>query len=141
MEYDYHERKIVGVLNSRLEAGIALNVLGHLAISIGYHATGHMGRGSYKDKSGVTHQGISKYPVIITRVKEGTLRKAIESARLDKRILVADFPSQMLETGHDDELAASIADNDENQIIYFGALMYGPSEAIDAITRKFSLWR
>jgi hypothetical protein len=141
MEYDYHERKIVAVLNTNLETGTALNVLGHLAIAIGYHAKGHMGRDSYTDKSGVTHQGISKYPLIITRVKGGRLRKAVESARLDKRILVADFPSQMLETGHDDELAASIADSNENQIIYMGALMYGPSEAIDEITRKFSLWK
>jgi hypothetical protein len=140
MEYDYHERKIVAALNSNLETGAALNVLGHLAISIGYHAKDHMGRERYADKSGVTHQGISRYPLIITRVKGSTLRKAIESARLDKRILIADFPSQMLETGHDDELAASIADSEENQITYLGALMYGPSDAIDAITRRFSLW-
>jgi hypothetical protein len=47
----------------------------------------------------------------------------------------------MLETGHDDELAAAIAASAEADIEYLGALFYGPTEVINSITGKFSLWR
>ena len=47
----------------------------------------------------------------------------------------------MLETGHDNELAGAIAASAEADIEYLGALFYGPAEAVNSITGKFSLWR
>ena len=36
--YNYRQKKIVAVLASNLEIGVAFNVIGHLAISIGAYA-------------------------------------------------------------------------------------------------------
>ena len=66
MDYNYQEKKIVLVLNSKLEMGVALNVAGHLSVALGYHATDHMGRDQLVDASGDMHLGISRYPIIIT---------------------------------------------------------------------------
>jgi len=141
MTYDYREKKIVAVLNSQLEPGIALNVLGHLAISLGANAQNIMGRQYLLDASEVKHLGIAKYPLIITRVKESTLNKAITLARQNLDILVADYPQQMLDTGHDDELAQSLLLVPESEIRYLGALFFGPTEVVNTITGKFSLWK
>lgn len=142
MEYDYKNKKIVGVLASNLEAGVALNVIGHLAISIGAYADPDlMGRPELPDGSGNKHIGISKYPVIITKVKPGRLRKLVGEARETKGILLVDYPAQMLETGHDDELAQAIENVKEEDIAYLGAMLYGERSLIDELTGKFSLWR
>lgn len=141
MDYDYREKKFVAVLKSDLDIGVALNVVGHLAISISNHVEGHMGQSPLVDGSGVKHLGIAKYPFIITKAKEGKIRIAIEKARQDNRILFADYPQQMLETGHDNELVQSLSEADEDSLMYLGAVFYGPMEAINEITGKFSLYK
>jgi hypothetical protein len=140
--YNYRASKIVAVLYKGLQPGVALNIVAHLSTRLGASkATELMGRAELPDASGVIHHGIAKYPIIITRVKESGVRTAIEAARANPAIFVADFPAQMLDTGHDDDLAAAMAAANEKDLRYHGALLYGPSTAIDAITGRFSLWR
>ena len=141
MDYNYGEKKIVAVVKSDLDFGIALNVIGHLAVSFGHNALGHMGHPVLTDASGVRHLGIAKYPFIITKGKGEKIRAAIELARVKKNIVFVDYPQQMLETGHDDELAQSLASIDEKQLTYFGAIFYGKTEDVSAITGKFSLYK
>ena len=141
MDYDYREKKFVAVLKSDLETGVALNVIGHLAISISKHANGHMGQSPLVDGSGINHLGIAKYPFIITKAKQGKIRPSIEKAREDDRILCADYPRQMLETGHDNELVESLQKADEKSLEYLGAVFFGPTEVINEITGKFSLFK
>lgn len=140
--YDYREKKIVAVLSSKVDPSIGFNVIGHLAVAIGAK-TGReiLGREFHEDASGIRHLGISKYPFIVTRVKPGKLRKAIEQARGNSTIIVASFPTEMLETGHDDELNAAIAAKNEEAMDYLGAVFYGPVDQLDPITGRFSLWR
>lgn len=40
-----------------------------------------MGKKIITDKSGINHLGISKFPFIITKVKPGKLRNAIDNAK------------------------------------------------------------
>ncbi|MAX24212.1 MAG: hypothetical protein CMJ19_06885 [Phycisphaeraceae bacterium] len=140
--YDYRECKTVAVMSKKLEVGAALNAVAHLAVALGHNVGSKMmGRPILVDAAGVSHVGISKYPIIITRVKVSAVRRAIEAARVDENLTVVDFPNQMLETGHDDELADSMAAVQESEIEYLGAMIYGPADKVDAITSKFSLWR
>ena len=52
MPYDYREKKIVIVLNAKLEMGVALNVAAHLSMALGFHANESMGRSILMDASG-----------------------------------------------------------------------------------------
>lgn len=141
MNYNYKEKKIVIVLNAKLEMGIALNVAGHLSVALGYHANNHMGRKYLVDASNEKHLGISKYPIIITKVKGGKLKNSLQKAKQQNNILVVDYPSIMYDTGHDDELAEAISQQTSEQIEYYGYIMYGNSEDINEISGKFSLWQ
>ena len=141
MSYDYRGKKIVAVLASNLETGVALNVLGHLAISIGAHsALDIIGRSPLIDGSGMRHTGIARYPVIVTKVRSGKLRKLIDEARSNSEILLADYPREMLDTGHDDELAEALAKRPEENLEYLGAILYGPHKAVSDLTARFTLW-
>lgn len=139
---NYEDKKIVGIIASNVEPAVALNVIGHLAISIGkYSDTEIMGKKIIIDKSGINHLGISKFPFIITKVKSGKLKNTIEIAKNNPNILVADYPKDMLETRTDEELVESISSKENEKLEYLGAILYGDTKEIDEITGKFQLWR
>ena len=139
---NYEDKKIVGIIASNVEPVVALNVIGHLAISIGkYSDTEIMGQPIITDKSGVNHLGISQFPFIITKVKAGKLKPAIEMAKANKNLLVADYTRDMLDTRTDEELVESISSKENDKLEYLGAVIYGNTEDVAEITGKFQLWR
>ena len=140
---NYEDKKIVGIIASNVDAATALNVIGHLAISIGKYSNDEiMGQKVIADRSGVSHLGIiSKFPFIVTKVRASKLKNAIDIARANPKLLVADYPKDMLDTRTDDELVASIAAKDEADLEYLGAIIYGDTEDVNAITGKYQLWR
>ena len=139
---NYEDKKIVGIIASNVEPSVALNVIGHLAISIGKYSNGEiMGQPIIEDKSGIKHLGISQFPFIVTKVKSGKLKNAIDEAKTNPNLLVADYPKDMLDTRTDDELVASITSKENEKLEYLGAIIYGNSEDVDKITGRFQLWR
>ena len=139
---NYEDKKIVGIIASNVEPSIALNVIGHLAISIGKYSNGEiMGKPIIEEKSGIKHLGISQFPFIVTKVKAGKLKNAIDEAKSNPNLLVADYPKDMLDTRTDDELVASINSKENEKLEYLGAIIYGNSEDVDQITGRFQLWR
>lgn len=139
---NYEDKKIVGIIASNVEPAVALNVIGHLAISIGKYSDDEiMGKQILTDKSGINYLGISKFPFIITKVKSGKLRTAIESAKTNPNLLVADYPKEMLDTRKDEELVEAISKKDNENIEYLGAIIYGNTKDVDEITGRFQLWR
>lgn len=138
----YEDKKIVGIVASNVEPAVALNVIGHLAISIGKYSNDEiMGKPVIVDKSGINHLGISQFPFIITKVKSGKLKTAIDLAKQNPNLLVADYPKDMLDTRTDDELVASINSKENDKLEYLGAIIYGNTIDVDIITGKYQLWR
>jgi hypothetical protein len=142
MGYDYRAKKIVAALSSDLQPGVALNVLGHMAVALGaWGGEDLMGRPRLHDSSAVAHVGISKYPLIVTSCRPARLRRLVQEARQSPDIFLVDYPQQMLTTGHDDELAEALASVPEEAITYLGALLYGETAAVNRLTGSFTLWR
>lgn len=138
---NYEDRKIVGIIATNVESSVALNVIGHLAISIGKYSDEEiMGQKNIEDKTGINHLGISKFPFIVTTVKASKLKKAIEIAKANPNILVADYPKDMLDTRTDEELVSSINSKEESELEYMGAILYGNTKDVNEITGKFQLW-
>ena len=139
---NYEDKKIVGIIASNVEPAVALNVIGHLAISIGKYSDDEiMGQPNIIDKSGISHLGISKFPFIITKVKAGKLKTTIEIAKNNPNLLVADYPKDMLETRTDGELVEAINSKENDKLEYLGAVIYGNTKDVAEITGKFQLWR
>ena len=139
---NYDDKKIVAILSTNVEASVALNVIGHLAISIGKYADNEiMGKKIITDNSGINHLGISRFPFIITKVKPSKLRNAIDKAKANPNLLVADYPKDMLETRTDEELVEQISNKNNEELEYMGAIIYGNTNDVNEITGKFQLWR
>ena len=132
----------MGIIASNVNPVVALNVIGHLAISIGkYSGIEIMGKKIITDKSGTNHLGISQFPFIVTKVKASKLKNAIDLAKQNPNLLVADYPKDMLETRTDNELITSIESKENDKLEYLGAIIYGNSEDVNNITGKFQLWK
>ena len=139
---NYEDKKIVGIIASIVEPSVALNVIGHLSVAIGKYSDEEiMGQPIITDKTGINHLGISKFPFIITKVKAGKLKNAIDMAKCNPNLLVADYPKDMLETRTDDELVESINGKENDKLEYLGAVIYGDTKDVNDITGKFQLWR
>lgn len=138
---DYNDKKIVGIIASKVEPATALNVIGHLAIAIGKYSDDEIrGKANISDKSGISHMGISRFPFIVTKVKASKLSKVIEVAKANLNLIIADYPREMLETRTDEELVEAIANKENSNLEYLGAIIYGDSKDVDEITGKFQLW-
>lgn len=139
---NYEDKKIVAIIASNVEPAVALNVIGHLSIAIGKYSDNEiMGKSTITDKSGIRHLGISKFPFIITKVKAGKLKATIDIAKNNPKLLVADYPKDMLDTRTDDELVESISGKENDKLEYLGAIIYGDTKDVNEITGKFQLWR
>ncbi|MDD2325264.1 MAG: DUF2000 domain-containing protein [Alphaproteobacteria bacterium] len=142
MDYEYGAKKVMAVLASTLEIGVAMNVLGHMAVAMGAYADKSlMGEPLLPDASGTVHSGIAKYPVIITKVKPARLRQFIEEARQEAELFLVDFPQEMLDTRHDNDLIASMKAKAEPDMAYLGAMAYGNNSTLQALAGKFMLWK
>ena len=141
MTYDYREKKTVIAVASELAIGTAANVIGHLALSVGNRIDPQdMGCSPIVDATGIRHMGISKYPVIVVTVKTSRLKKLIAEARTVPTLFIADFPEQMLDTAHDDELVKSLGEISEVDIRYVGIALHGSTAELQNLTGKFTLW-
>ena len=139
---NYEDKKIVGIIATNVDASIALNVIGHLAISIGkYTEPDIMGKPILTDASGITHLGISRFPFIITKVKPSKLKSAIENAKSNPKLIVADYPKEMLITRTDQELVSAVSSKNNEELEYIGAIIYGDTAEVNEITGKFQLWK
>lgn len=142
MTYDYKAKKIVAVIAENLESWQSMNVVGHMATALGANKDSDlMGRSVLKDASGISHIGIARVGFIIKKGNSADIASLIREARKDISIITVDFPKEMLDTRHDDDLADSMARAYENTFEYLGVLIYGPSIQIDALTKNFKLWR
>lgn len=138
---NYEDKKIVVIIASNVSPEVALNVIGHLAISIGKYSDSEiMGQKVITDKSGIEHLGISKFPFIITKVKASKLKSAILLAKQNPNLLVADYPKDMLETRTDEDLVSQVSSKSNEELEYLGAVIYGKTEEVNAITGKYQLW-
>ncbi|MDB5870689.1 MAG: hypothetical protein JWQ07_131 [Ramlibacter sp.] len=141
MTYNYRAKKSVIVVSSQITAGIAANVIGHLALALGHRISAEdMGRGVLNDGAGIAHLGISKYPVIVTTVKSQRLKKLLTEVRQAENVLFVDYPDLMLQTGHDDDLAQALAATTEDALTYLGVALHGAVQDIAKLSGKFSLW-
>ena len=139
---NYEDKKIVGIIATNVDPTIALNVIGHLAIAIGKYSNAEiMGKPIITDKSGINHVGISQFPFIVTKVKPSKLRSAIDKAKENPNLLVADYPKDMLETRTDNDLVRAIESKENSELEYLGAIIYGNTDDVNEITGKFQLWK
>jgi hypothetical protein len=141
MSYNYKQKKIIAIIDSEIEQWQALNVLGHMAVSLGANKDEDlMGRDVLIDASNVVHKGIARFGFIIKQGNFNQIGELVNKVKNLSEIILIDFPREMLDTRHDDELNDSIKLKKTKDFKYLGCLLYGPTKEVDELTKEYKLW-
>jgi Protein of unknown function (DUF2000) len=134
------EKKLVAVLNEKLEPGVALNALAHMALGMGT-VLGPIEAMmcDYVDADHTHHPSISAYPFIVLKGRPTKIREAIDAAK-NGNVKVVDFTNTMTVGTYVEQLQRTKS-TPNSELEFYGAVFYGDISAVSEITRKFSLYK
>lgn len=134
------ENKLVAILNKDIEAGVAMNAIAHMSIGLGAELNSEILRlNDYQDKNGNIYPSISQMPFIILRGKSNEIRKAVQSVR-EQGIKFGVFTHTMTGGTYQEQLDNTLQ-TPEEQLIYYGAVLFGAWDIVSQITKKFSIYK
>lgn len=132
--------RLVAVLNKNIETGKAMNALAHMSVALGGILDAEkLALIDYYDKDGHCYPQISKIPFIVCRATGGKL-KTLDTLAQEQDIQRICFTNTMTVGTWEEQIATAKKTARENTEIY-GIVLYGPGDAVTALTKKFSLWR
>jgi hypothetical protein len=132
--------KLVAVMNEKIETGIIMNALAHMCIGFGaVIGQEPLLLADYEDADGGSHPNISKMPFMILKSNSNKIR-ALRKAAHDLGIQYVDFTNTMTEDTFVEQIERTQKTKEE-ELIYYGIVLFGDWEKVSMLTKKFSLWK
>ena len=134
------KNKLVAVLNKSIEPGKIMNALAHMCIGLG-SAIGQeqLRLTNYQDADGGSHPYISEIPFIILAENSNKIKKLRQEV-IENNILFNDFTDTMTVGSYQDQIERTRQVKNDD-LIYYGIVLFGDWQKVSELTRKFSLWR
>ena len=134
------ENKLVALVNKEIDVGVAMNAIAHMTLGLGSLVPKDLLKlDDYKDKEGNLYPSISQMPFIILRGKSSEIRKAVQGAK-DLSMKFGVFTDTMTGGTFQEQLDRT-AQTSQDQLVYYGAVLFGPWETVSHLTKRFSLYR
>jgi len=134
------KKKLVAVMNEKIESGVIMNALAHMCIGFGstigeepLHLT------DYVDADGGSHPYISEMPFMILEANSNKIRTLRQAAR-QMGIQCIDFTSTMTGGTYTEQLERT-KQTHEADLVYYGIVLFGDWDQVSELTRKFSLYK
>lgn len=135
------EHKLVAIVNKDIPVGVAMNAVAHMSLGLGTQlGSKPLELITYQDKGGNMYPPISRMPFIILRGKPNEIRKAVQKAQ-EENVRYSFFLNTMTANGTYQEQLAHTLITPEEQLVYYGAVLFGPWDTIHQITKRFSLYQ
>lgn len=141
-KYADNDKKMVAVLNKQKSVPQLLNALGHMAAGLPSLVAdmSELRFLHYQDADGGAHPAISHYPFIVLRAENSNQIRKLRCAALEAGLVYNDFVESMLGESAEDQLQKT-ARTPEANLEYIGILLFGSAETLNALTKRFSLFR
>lgn len=137
-----YSKKLVAVLNEKVEPGVVMNTLAHMAVGLGasIEEKDELRLIDYADADGNSHANISELPFIVLRAKNSNRLRELRKKLVERGVHFVDFPGFVQEIGtfEDPEKSRQMKEED---IEYYGIAMFGDWDTVTELTKKFSLWK
>lgn len=133
--------KLVAIVNKQIETGVLMNAVAHMCLGFGAHM-GHneLHLMNYKNADGFIYPNISKMPFIILREKNSNKIGNLLMKAKEASVQYSVFTNTMTEGSWEDQETRTLATKQE-EIIYYGLVLFGPHETVTELTRKLSLYK
>ena len=127
-------------MNEKIEPGLVMNALAHMCIGFG----SEIGKGSlrltnYVDADGNNHSHISEMPFMVLKANSNKIKNLRSQAQLHG-ISSVDFVDTMTVGTYLEQLERTKQTKDDD-LVYYGIVLFGPWDRVSELTRKFSLWK
>lgn len=139
---DENNYRFIAVLNKKIEPERLMNALGHMTAGLagGYGKASEMWFLEYKDKNGSSHPYISHFPFIVLAADNSNQIRTVRNEAVARGIIFTDFTNTMTVGTSQEQLDATLA-TDEASLEYYGICMFGQTDKLREVTKKFSLFR
>jgi hypothetical protein len=134
------EKKLVAVMNEKIEPGVIMNALAHMCIGFGAEiGKDPLRLTDYIDADGGSHPYISEMPFMILKANSNKIRALRQAAR-QMGIQCVDFIETMTIGTYTEQLERT-KQTKEEALVYYGVVLFGEWDRVSELTRKFSLWK
>lgn len=134
------KNKLVAVLNKNIEIGKLMNALAHMSIGLGAAIGKDLLRLThYKDADDGDHPYISEIPFIILTANSNKIRN-LRLEAITHGIQCNDFTDTMTVGTYHDQIERTVKTK-EQDLNYFGIVLFGDWGKVTELTKKFSLLR
>ncbi len=138
---DENKKRFVAILNKKMDLGRTLNVLGHISVGLSDLLEEHDAAFvDYHDNDEALHPNVSHYPFIVLKADNSNKIRTVREQAIELGITFTDFTHTMIEGGSTVQQQITSETKDEN-FEYLGICLFGNTETIKAITKKFSLYK
>lgn len=138
---DENAKRFVAILNKKVEIGRLMNALGHMTAGLAgtFPDKDHLCFLQYKDKDDGIHPSISHYPFIVLKAKNSNKIRDIRKEVIARNIPFSDFTETMT-IGTSAQQWDTMSSTPEEDLEYFGIILFGETQEIAEFTKKFSLF-
>lgn len=137
-----YPKKLVAVLNGKIEVSDAMGALAHMSVGLGasIENKGELRLVDYADADGNSHANISELPFIILKAKNSNQLRTLRMALIEKGVTYADFTNVMKLVGTFEDPGKS-KEIREAELEYFGIAIFDDWDTVTEMTKRFSLWK
>lgn len=133
------QNKLVAIVNKKIDTGVAMNAVAHMVLGMRAHlGSEKLNLDTYVSKDAHEFPNISQMPFIILKAKSGEIRKAVHKAR-DEGVEIGVFTDTMTGGTYIEQLERT-SGLPEEELTYYGAVLFGDYAKVAEITKKLSLY-
>jgi hypothetical protein len=145
MLYEDNQSKTVVVTNPKIETPKLINAIGHTTLGLVYKASSLESFQLLKYDFSPTAEwssasAISRYPYIALEAKNNNQLKTLHRSAAEANILHNVFTESMLGASAIEQMQQTLT-ADPDDLIYFCIVLFGTTEELTPLTRKFSLFK
>ncbi|MEZ8965984.1 DUF2000 domain-containing protein [Vibrio breoganii] len=138
---DEYQKRYVAILSKKMDLGRSLNVLGHLSVGLSNLLEDSEGQYvDYQDMDGNVHPSLSHYPFIVLKADNSNKLRKVRDEAISRNIKFTDFTSSMIEGGSVEQQQRT-KETKEADLEYLGVCLFGDTDVLREITKKFSLYK
>ncbi|MPY23593.1 DUF2000 domain-containing protein [Shewanella psychropiezotolerans] len=137
---DETKKRFVAILNKKMDAGRTVNVLGHISVGLSNLLTSDDAVYiDYTDQDSNLHSSVSHFPFIVLKADNSNKIRKVREESIARGIKFTVFTHTMIEGGSIAQLFMT-KETPELELNYLGICLFGETEVIREVTKKFSLY-